>query len=275
MHTNQQPIGIIDSGIGGYSVARQVRRLLPNEDLIYFGDGANTPYGNHSSQEILTLTHSMLSFMARQDIKALLVACNTISCLIDEYRNDLPCPIFSVVQAGADAVAGMNVHKVGVVSTVFTHMSGCYPRLIHLTAPHVEVVSRGCPNLANLVEHFLGDPAGDALLTDELQTCLGSLVEEQIDCCVLGCTHFPLVEPQIHRLFPQLPLVDPARQMAVSLDRYLEGCRLKNSHQHTGHLDIYTTGSAQDYAGKAKRAGLDPVTSVHHYPARDLTYPSM
>ena len=148
MVTKESPIGVIDSGIGGFSVARKVQKLMPHENLLYLGDGANTPYGNHSAEEILTMTRYMLRFMEDHGVKALLVACNTISCLIDQYRDEMSCPVLSVVQAGADAVAQLPAHKVGVISTCFTASTHCYPDLIGKVAPDKQVISHGCPNLA-------------------------------------------------------------------------------------------------------------------------------
>ena len=144
MFSKESPIGIIDSGIGGFSVARKVQKLLPRENLVYLGDGANTPYGNHTAEEILTMTRYMLRFMEEKGVKALLVACNTISCLIDQYRDEMSCPVLSVVQAGADAVKDLDVHKVGVISTCFTASTHCYPDLIGKAAPDKVVISHCC-----------------------------------------------------------------------------------------------------------------------------------
>ena len=267
MLESERPIGIIDSGIGGFSVARRIRELLPEEDLLYFGDGANTPYGNHSAEEILELARYMLRFMDERGVKALLVACNTISCLMDQYQDETNCPVFSVVQAGVRAVGELPIKKVGVISTVFTHSTGCYARLIQATAPDKTVVSHGCANLAGLIERYLGDPAGRELVDADLQLELDGLVtQDRIGCCVLGCTHYPLVEENIHRLYPDLPLVDPARQMTRELKGYLERRGLRNSGDNVGSLEIYTTGSVEEYAQKARSAGLEPVQSVEHYP---------
>ena len=135
MSKQNRPIGIIDSGIGGFSVARRVRRQLPHENILYFGDGGNNPYGNHTAEEILSLTRYMLDFMRQRQVKALLVACNTISCLIDEYRREMDCPVLSVVQAGAESVAHLSQKRVGVISTCFTASTGCYPALIAQLSP--------------------------------------------------------------------------------------------------------------------------------------------
>lgn len=267
MFQKESPIGIIDSGIGGFSVARRVQQLLPHENLLYLGDGANNPYGNHSGEEILEMTRYMLRFMESKGVKALLVACNTVSCLIDQYRNEMTCPVFSVVQAGADAVSTLDVQKVGVISTVFTHTTHCYPDLIAQSSPEKTVISRGCPNLAGLVERNVGDPAAQPLIDQDLLQELTPLVEEDgIQCCVLGCTHYPLVEENIQRLFPNLPLVDPAQQMALSTQAYLKEQSLLNDSSALGQLDIFTTGSVDEYTTKAARVGLNPVSSVNFYP---------
>lgn len=271
MLTRNCPIGIIDSGIGGFSVARRVQKLLPHENLLYLGDGANTPYGNHTGQEILELTRYMLRFMRDHEVKGLLVACNTISCLIDQYRDEMDCPVFSVVQAGADAVAQLPYQKIGVVSTCFTAESGCYPRLIEQAAPGRQIISHGCPNLANLVEQNVGNPDAQPLIDADLTENLEPLVSrEQIQCCVLGCTHYPLVEDDIHRLYPNLVLVDPAEKMAEGLKDYLSQNALMNEQTETGRLDIFTTGSLEEYIKKANKVGLNPINSVQFYPPIQL-----
>lgn len=271
MITKESPIGVIDSGIGGFSVARKVQKLMPHENLLYLGDGANTPYGNHSAEEILTMTRYMLRFMEDHGVKALLVACNTISCLIDQYRDEMSCPVLSVVQAGADAVAQLPAHKVGVISTCFTASTHCYPDLIGKVAPDKQVISHGCPNLANLVERNVGNPAGQAAIDDDLRENLEQLVnEEKVECCVLGCTHYPLVEDNIRRLYPTLDLLDPARQMAETLSRDLDARGLRNDQRAPGRMDIFTTGSLEEYIKKANRVGLTSIRSVQYLPPMQI-----
>ena len=145
------PIGILDSGVGGYTVARTLQKMLPNEDVIYYGDGCNAPYGNRSKEDIVHLVRQILDFMAQQSVKAVGLACNTISTLIDEFTG-YDFPIFSIVQAGSDEVIRQGVKRVGVLSTMFTAQTGCYPRLIQNADPTVEVFSQGSVNLAALVE---------------------------------------------------------------------------------------------------------------------------
>ncbi len=265
-------IGVLDSGIGGFSVVRRVRRLLPGENLIYFGDGAHIPYGNYAQDRIVAMARYMFEFMQARQVKALLVACNTISCIVDRCGGMVSCPTFNAVQAGADAVSRLDVEKVGVISTVFTHNSRCYPQRIGLKSPKKMVVlSCGCPDLARLVEHNLGNPAGMVQVEENLRQELDDMVlRERIDCCVLGCTHYPLVEDSIRKLYPQLPLIDPAEEMALELERYLRANGLNRTGDETGSLDIYTTGDVEEYALRARQVGLEPVTSVRHYPPMEL-----
>ncbi len=267
------PIGVLDSGIGGFSVVRQVQRLLPGEDLLYFGDGAHIPYGNHRAETIAALAGYMFRFMEAREVKALLVACNTISCVLDRREEGLSCPVFSAVQAGAAAAARLEAEKIGVISTVFTHESQIYPRKILALSPRkVVVLSCGCPDLARLVEHSLGDPAGMARVEENLRLELDHMVlEDRVDCCVLGCTHYPLVSDSIRRLYPGLPLIDPAEEMARSLKNYLDREGLSNPRRGSGTLTVYTTGDVAEYALRARQVGLERVAGVEFYPPMEVS----
>ena len=271
MSDPNRPLGVLDSGIGGFSVVRQVRSLMPGEDVIYFGDGANVPYGNHTRQEIVSMARYMFSFMEKRQVKALLVACNTISCVLDACRDAVSCPVISAVQAGADAAVRSGAGRIGVISTVFTHNSRVYPNKILEQSPQrVVVLSCGCPDLARLVEHSLGDPAGMARVEEDLRLELDGLVlEEKVDCCVLGCTHYPLVEGSIRRLYPGLELIDPAVEMARSAREILARDGLLRDRAKPGRLDIYTTGDREEYALRASQVGLT-ADSVSTWPALSL-----
>ena len=260
------PIGILDSGI-----VRQVQRTLPGEELVYFGDGAHIPYGNHPEDKIVAMARYMFRFMEDHHVKALLVACNTISCVIGQCEGEVSCPTFNAVQAGAEAAARLSVDKIGVISTVFTHNSRCYPEGILARSPKkLVVLSCGCPDLARLVEHNLGDPAGMAEVEADLRLEMDGIVREGIQCCVLGCTHYPLVADSIHKLYPGLPLVDPAEQMALELRDYLDREGLRRESGIPGRLDIFTTGDVKEYALRAKQVGLERLGSVAFYPPMEL-----
>lgn len=268
MSDQHSPVGVLDSGIGGFSVVKQVQKLLPGEDLLYFGDGAHIPYGNHPRETIVSMARYMFRFMEAHGVKALLVACNTISCVMDRCADEISCPAFNAVQAGADAVAGLEVDKVGVISTVFTHNSRIYPRKIQERSPRkLVVLSCGCPDLARLVEHSLGDPGRMAQVEENLRQELDHMVlEDRVDCCVLGCTHYPLVADSIRKLYPHLPLIDPAEEMARALKIYLNREGLSNPRTSPGTLTICTTGDVEEYALRARQVGLERVERVEYYP---------
>ena len=272
MFDQDRPIGILDSGIGGFSVARRVQQLLPRENLLYFGDGAHIPYGNHPEETVVALARYMFEFMERHQVKALLVACNTISCVVEQCQPAVSCPTINAVQAGVDAVSDRDEERVGVISTVFTHNSRCYPDRILARSPRKRVVlSCGCPDLARLVEHNLGDPAGMAEVEENLRLELEDMVcKDKIQCLVLGCTHYPLVEDRIRVLYPSLRLIDPAEEMAKQLNRYLEQNSLLREGPEPGQLNIYTTGKVEEYALRAKQVGLERVAGVHAWPAMEL-----
>ena len=260
------PIGVLDSGIGGFSVVRQVQRLLPGEDLLYFGDGAHIPYGNHDEETIVAMARYMFRVLEQRQVKALLVACNTISCVIEQCADRVCCPVFSAVQAGADAAVRLEVDKVGVISTIFTHNSRVYPRKIQERSPRkVVVLSCGCPDLARLVEYSLGSPEKMPQVEENLRLELDHMVlEEKVDCCVLGCTHYPLAEDRFRRLYPDRVWIDPAEELAACVKHFLAENNLLNPSPGLGHMEICTTGSARDYARKAEKAGLRQITCVRH-----------
>ena len=251
------PIGIFDSGVGGYTVARALQKALPNEDIIYYGDGCNAPYGNRSKEDIVHLVRQILDFMASKNVKAVGIACNTISTLIDEFTG-YDFPIFSIVQAGADEVVKCAPKQVAVLSTCFTAKTSAYAKLINAAAPQIEVLSQGSVNLAALVE------SGTA---SELHDSLGQLtaVNPTVDTLVLGCTHYPLARDIIAKEFPQFTnIIDPAMGQVEQLRSCLAAHNAFN--EKGGSLKVFTSGDCAHYEGLAARLGMvldGPATQKH------------
>ena len=247
----------------------QLLRRLRAGGVIAYGNNQTTARNRSLTRNQLHL----LQFMAQRRVKALVVACNTISCVLDRRADEISCPVFSAVQAGAEAAARLEAGKVGVISTVFTHNSRIYPRKIQTLSPRkVVVLSCGCPDLARLVEHSLGDPAGMALVEENLRQELDPMVRvDRVDCCVLGCTHYPLVADSIRKLYPALPLIDPAEEMARALKAYLDREGLANPQTSPGKLTVYTTGDVAEYALRARQVGLERVAGVEFYPPMEVS----
>jgi len=253
MNQNERPIGVIDSGVGGLTVARHLQRLLPGENIVYFGDSANVPYGNRTEDEIFTLTMQMLRFLEREQVKCVAIACNTISTLVERLRPECPFPLLSIVEAGADYVVREKLPRVGLIATEFTVKKGAYDARIHAQAPDCEVVSKGSPRLAALIDTGAFDQdAINAEITEQVGNILSRAPVEHL---LLACTHFPIVADNFRACFPQLKLIDPAEQQAAATRDLLAGRALLNPQPH-GSFRIYTTGDPAVYAAISERLGL-------------------
>lgn len=254
MFQNKRPIGVIDSGVGGLTVIRQLQRLLPGEDIIYFGDSANVPYGNRSEDEIFALTMNMLRYLEAQEVKCVAIACNTISTLVDRLRPECPFPVLSIVEAGADYIVREKLPRVGLLATEFTVQKGAYDARIHAKAPDCVVVSKGSPNLAALIDK--GD-FDQAAINEEIYAQVDViLAREPVEDLLLACTHFPIVSDNFHACYPQLRLIDPAEQQAAAVRDLLVARGLINP-QVRGTLTIATSGDPTVYLNVVKRLNIN------------------
>lgn len=221
-----RPIGIFDSGIGGLTVAKEIMRQLPGENLVYFGDTARVPYGTKSRNTVCKYSRQIARFLLTQNVKAIVIACNTASALaMDELEDMLEVPVVDVVQPGARmAAASTQNHKIGILGTQSTIKSGIYERYLHRLNPELTVVSKACPLFVPLVEEGLFE---DRITEDVVGRYLHDMKEYEIDALVLGCTHYPLLRGVIGReMGEEVKLVNPAYETAKSLKEMLREKRL-------------------------------------------------
>ena len=202
---DQRPVGVFDSGVGGLSAVRELRKLLPSENIIYFGDTSRVPYGGRSPEILLKYARQDVHFLRSFDIKAILVACGTVSttCLpILRRENDLP--ILGVVEpACRRAVQVTKARRVGLIATAASVRSGAYEKCIAGLDPAVEVIAKACPLFVPLVENGRYRP-GDTVIETVAREYLEPLRQTGIDTLILGCTHYPLLMDVIgSRLGPQ------------------------------------------------------------------------
>ena len=228
MPDKRAPIGVFDSGVGGLTVAREIMRQIPNERIIYFGDTARVPYGSKSKTTITKFTKQIIRFLMTQNVKALVIACNTMSAYaIDEVEQDVELPVIGVVKPGARVAASQTQNKrIGVIATEGTIGSGMYERFITNIDPTVQVLGKACPLFCPLVEEgMLDDP-----VTDEIaRRYLKDLMDKDIDTLIMGCTHYPLLAPALKRLVgDKVRLVNPAYETARELKVMLENDGLLN-----------------------------------------------
>lgn len=247
------PIGVIDSGVGGLTAVRQLQYILPGEDIVFFGDSANCPYGNRSSDEIFEFAMRMLRFMEAQEVKCVAIACNTISSIADRLRPQFSFPIVSIVESGARFIARRKLSRVGLIATEFTVSAGAYDRHIHSEAPDCLVVAKGSPDLAALIDR--GDFNQAAIEGEITRQVDDILAREPVEDLLLGCTHFPIVAENFRRCYPRLRLIDPAEQQASDLRGMLVYRRMTNTKPRGG-LTINTSGDPELYDAIAKRLNL-------------------
>src|SRR6266513_1057582 len=212
--SDPRPIGVFDSGIGGLTVVKELRELLPNEKIFYLGDTARVPYGGKSAGTVERYSLEIAGILIEENAKIVVVACKTASSgALQKVEEHLPVPVTGVIRPGARAaIAATHNDRIGVIGTRATIKSRAYERELHSLNPDVHISSLACPLLVPLIEEgWLEDKLTDRVIARYLEP----LVHEGIDTLVLGCTHYPLLVHAISRALPKtVSLVDSARNCA-------------------------------------------------------------
>ncbi|MFR1434155.1 MAG: glutamate racemase [Acutalibacteraceae bacterium] len=187
---DNRPIGIFDSGLGGLTAVRQLLRLLPGEDIVYFGDTGRVPYGNRSRETIARYARQDCRFLLENDVKLLIAACGTVSSAAADILEEMPVPAFGVVEPAAKAaVEATHSGRIGVIGTSATVRSGAFQRCITDLRQDVQVIMQACPLFVPLVENGWIDRE-DPVARGMAERYLQPLREQRIDTLILGCTHF-------------------------------------------------------------------------------------
>ena len=222
------PIGVFDSGVGGLTVAREIMRNLPMEKIIYFGDTARVPYGSKSRDTVIRYSRQIVRFLREQQVRAIVVACNTASALaLSTLEKESDIPIIGVVKPGARvAIETTKKKRVGVIATEATINSHLYRELIRQMDPEITVVGRPCPLFVPLVEEgWLHDSVTETVARRYLK----DLQDQDIDTLILGCTHYPLLRSLIGEIMGErVTLVNPAYETSLALKRLLEAGGMMN-----------------------------------------------
>jgi glutamate racemase len=227
------PIGVFDSGVGGLTVVREIMRQIPNEKIIYFGDTARVPYGSKSKETVTRYSRQIVRFLESQDVKAIVIACNTASAYaLPELEKEVGIPIIGVVKPGAKVASETTKNgKIGVIATEGTISSGIYSAYIKEIKKDAKVIGKACPLFVPLVEEGLWeDPVTDEIarryLTEFTQQ------DKDIDTLILGCTHYPLIRSTLGRIAGEkVTLVNPAYETARELKELLEQKGLLNDRE--------------------------------------------
>ncbi len=219
--TAEAPLAIFDSGVGGLTVAREISRALPNEEIIYLGDTARVPYGSKSAATVRRFAGECVEFLLHFRPKLVVIACNTASATaMASLAEIVDVPLLGVIEPGARAAAGATTLKrVGVIGTRATVASGAYPRAVAAVDAEVEVICRACPLFVPMVEE--GRTAGPIVkaVTEEY---LRPLLDRYVDTLILGCTHYPVLKPTLKEVAGGgVTLVDSAEATATAVKELL------------------------------------------------------
>ena len=216
------PIGVFDSGVGGLTVVKEIMSALPNESIVYYGDTARVPYGSKSAETIIAYSRQIARFLMTQEVKAIVVACNTASALaLETIKAEFAVPFVGVVKPGAKMAAQATQNKrIGIIATEGTISSGIYEKFLKATSPEVEVFGKACPLFVPLAEEGW---LNDTVTKQVAERYLAELKEKQVDALVLGCTHYPLLRGVIGEVMGEgVTLVNPAYETAKELKYVLE-----------------------------------------------------
>jgi glutamate racemase len=238
---SDKPIGVFDSGIGGLTVVHALLKQLPHENIVYFGDTARVPYGPKSAQVIREYAKDDTEFLLSNNVKMIVIACNTVSAVaLDVVQKLANIPVVGVIVPGAKAATSSSKKKrIGVIGTVGTISSNAYANAIRQLDETVHVFSRACPLFVPLVEEGWVDHKVTEMIANEY---LFPLSVEKIDTLVLGCTHYPLLKSVISdALKGTATLIDSGEATSLEVERVLEEHRLKNSSKEKPNLQFFVS----------------------------------
>jgi glutamate racemase len=258
------PLGVFDSGLGGLTVVRALRESLPGERIVYLGDTARVPYGTRSAETVIRYARSCARVLIEREIKALVVACNTVSAVaVELLRAEFDLPVLGVVEPGArtavraveQTTPGPSPRRIGVLGTAGTVASGAYPRAVGQLSTRFEVIAQAAPLLVPLVEE--GWLEGDVPRL-VVRRYLEPLIDAGASVIVLGCTHYPLLSPLIADEAKRLagapiPIVDSAAATADAVREWIAESRISANSAEKSELELLVTDRPQTFASVAGR----------------------
>jgi glutamate racemase len=242
-----RPIGVFDSGVGGLTVLKELRKQLPSESTVYLGDEARMPYGPRPQAEVLEFTRQALRWLDTRDCKLIVIACNTAtSAALETVRDENRVPIIGVVRPGAAAAIATSTRRaIGVLATAGTVRSGAYVRAVRDLDPLCDVIQQACPKLVPIVEEGkAGTPEALAAVREYVEPLLteGGVVTPVVDTLLLGCTHYPLLREEFAKVAgPAVRVVDSATTTALAVREVLASHRLLAGAAMPKH-EVYATG---------------------------------
>ncbi len=259
---NQYPIGVFDSGLGGLTVVKAIRNILPNESIIYFGDTARVPYGNKSPELIKEYSLQITDFLLGRRTKIIVVACNTATALaLNTLQDKLDIPIIGVVKPGVDSAINLTKNnRIGVIGTISTISSRVYENELTTSNHSIKVASSACPLFVPLAEEgWLNEPATKLIAKKYLEP----INQANVDTLILGCTHYPLLKEVIQEtVSTEIKLVDSAQAMASETVKSLINYELLNDQNTKGDLKLFVSDLPARFETVASRFLGEKISNV-------------
>lgn len=259
-----RPIGVFDSGVGGLTVLAELRRRLPHESTVYLGDNARTPYGPRAAEEVRRFTLEAVDWLLEQEVKLLVLACNTATArALPDVRDRSPVPVVGVVRPGAvAAAAATRSGEVGVIATAGTVESGAYQDAIIEADPAITVTQLATPELVPMVEAgVLDGRRAESVLRAYLEPLL--LARPTVDTLLLGCTHYPLLREPIQQIVgSRVSVVDSAFTTALAVEDLLDALGARAPGGTEGSHRVTTTGDVEAFVTVARRLFGDELPEV-------------
>ena len=226
-------IGIFDSGLGGLTALKEARRLMPEEDFVYFGDTGRVPYGTRSRDTIIEYTRQAMHFMLEMNVRAVLVACGTVSSVaLKTVKEEFDIPIIGVVDSAAKAaISATKNKKIGVIGTGATISSRSFESFIHEQDDGIDTLGVACPLFVSLVENGYIAP-DDSVTLEVARRYLSPIANFRADTLILGCTHFPIISQSIAQILPDVTLINSGKEAAKALCDLLGGGDVGSGRTH-------------------------------------------
>jgi len=245
---DRRPIGVFDSGLGGLTVVKELRQVLPNEDIVYFGDTGRVPYGTRSKETIIKYAAEDEKFLLSKDVKLIIAACGTVSSVASDIAAELPVPYFEVVSHAAKSAADTTQNrKIGVLGTAATVKSGKHAEYILSVSDDITVTACACTMFVPLVEEgwYSSD---DVVVLETVRRYVKPIIEAGVDTLILGCTHYPVLSDAIKKVVGDgVTLINAGTATAKAVLDYLELNDMLNDKQTGGSQSFFVSDKPDSF----------------------------
>lgn len=249
---DKRPVGVFDSGVGGLTVLKELKKRLPHEDYIYIGDTASFPYGTKSKNTIVELSKKRIENLIDMNVKSIVIACGTAtSQALEEMQKMFKIPIIGIIDPTVEYLKEKNIKNIGVIATMGTIRSKGWEKYINNSINNAHIVNKACPLLAPMAEEGWTENEIARLTIHEY---LKDIKKDDIDALILGCTHYPLFKKLIEKEFERnIEIINVGETVARDLEKYMNKQQIKNEEKNDSNVEIYLTDTECNFLNVARK----------------------